>query len=203
MTKKHPTSPKSEKPKVEPLFVLGLDLDDKPRGGRFERVDDRVVNVALDLGLSAVVMSSPEFAEAAQKLPPARLYTTGKAFIPNIREALLTELMAILRKPGDVSQAYRLENRPTKGGSAEADPPAVRCKSPITSGLPRTWDEIDVGHLVLAHEGYEDGWWEAICIKREDDILTLRYRDAPKLPIFVRHVTTVALINPGPLADKT
>jgi hypothetical protein len=34
-------------------------------------------------------------------------------------------------------------------------------------------------------------------IKREDDILTLRYRDAPKLPTFIRHVTTVALVNPG------
>ena len=39
-------------------------------------------------------------------------------------------------------------------------------------------------------------------IKREDDILTLRYRDAPKLPTFIRHVTTVALVNPGPLAER-
>jgi hypothetical protein len=42
------------------------------------------------------------------------------------------------------------------------------------------------------------GWWEAIVIGREDAILTLRYRDFPKLPKFERHVSTVALINPGP-----
>lgn len=190
---------KADKPKPEPLFVVGLDLDNKPRGGRFDSIDDRIVNVALDLGLAAVIKPSSEFNQAAQKLPAGRLYASGKAFIPAIKEALLTELMTVLRKPGDASEAYRLENRPTKkdGGT-----PVVQCKSPITSGLPKSWQEIDVGHMVLAHEGYEDGWWEAVVVKREDDILTLRYRDAPKLPTFVRHLNTVALVNPGPLADK-
>lgn len=191
---------KPDKPKSEPLFVLGLDLDNKARGGRFDSVDDRVVNAALDLGLAAVIKASPEFGQHATKLPAGRLYASGKAFIPAIKEALLTELMTILRKPGDASEAYRLENRPTK---KDGGMPAVQCKSPITSGLPRSWQEIDVGHMVLAHEGYEDGWWEAVVVKREDDILTLRYRDAPKLPTFVRHLNTVALVNPGPLADKT
>jgi hypothetical protein len=198
MTKKQQT--KQERPKVEgELFVIGYDLDNKPRGGRFEGVDDRIASAAFDMGLTAVITSSPKFAAAAQKLPPGRRYRSGKTFIPNIKESLLADLAAILREPGDDSEAYRLETRPTK---KDSEGEAVRCKSPVTSGLPRSWDEIDIGHLVLAHESYEDGWWEAICIKREEDILTLRYRDAPKLPVFVRHVTTVALINPGPLADK-
>jgi hypothetical protein len=201
MTKKQQHKPDRSKAEGE-LFVIGYDLDNKPRGGRFEGVDDRVANAAFDMGLTAVVSSSPKFAAAAKKLPAGRLYTSGKSFIPNIKESLLTELVAILREPGDTSQAYRLENRPTKKDGEDGST-GVRCKSPVTSGLPRSWDEIDVGHLVLAHEGYEDGWWEAICVKREDDILTLRYRDAPKLPVFIRHITTVALINPGPLADKT
>ncbi|MCP3441989.1 hypothetical protein [Bradyrhizobium sp. CCGUVB14] len=179
--------------------MLGLDLDNKPRGARFDNVDDRVVSVALDLGLGAVVKASTEFGQVAQKLPAGRLYASGKAFIPAIKETLLTELMTILRKPGDASEAYKLENRPQKNDSGD---PLVRCRSPITSGLPRNWEEVDVGHMVLAHEGYEDGWWEAVVVKRENDILTLRYRDSPKLPTFVRHLNTVALVNPGPLADK-
>lgn len=191
---------KTDKPKAEPLFVLGFDLDNKPRGGRFDKVDDRIVSVALDLGLAAVIKASTEFGQVAQKLPAGRLYASGKAFIPAIKEALLTELMTILRKSGDASEAYRLENRPTKKDSEE---PLVRCKSPITSGLPRNWDEIDAGHLVLAEEGTDDGYWPCICQLRDGDLLTLRYRDAPKLPAFVRHVTTVALINPGPLANQS
>ena len=110
--------------------------------------------------------------------------------------------MGILRKPGDASQAYRLEERPTKEGKAAAEPAAVRCRSPITSGLPRTWDEIAVGHLVLAQETLDEGFWECICQKREGDLVTLRYRDAPQYSQFVRHVTALGLINPGILADS-
>src|SRR4051794_7484017 len=69
-----PMTKKTDKPKPEPLFVLGVDLDGKPRGGRFDNIDDRVVSVALDLGLAAVVKGSAEFAQVAQKLPAGRLY---------------------------------------------------------------------------------------------------------------------------------
>ena len=69
----------------------------------------------------------------------------------------------------------------------------------MTSGLPRNWKTVGVGHLVLVHESPEDGWWEAVVEIREHDVLTLRFRDYPKLPQMVRHISTVALINPGPL----
>ncbi len=69
--------------------------------------------------------------------------------------------------------------------------------SPVTSGLPRSWESITVGHMVLVHESPADGWWEATVLKREDEILTLRFRDYPKQPTFIRHINTVALVNPG------
>lgn len=103
--------------------------------------------------------------------------------------------MAILHQPGDTSEAYKVARTET------AD--AVKCTSPITSGLPRSWDEIEVGHMVLAPEGgYGEGYWETVVVSKTNDILTLRYRDEPKLPQFQRHVLTVALVNPGPLPDK-
>jgi hypothetical protein len=52
--------------------------------------------------------------------------------------------------------------------------------------------------MVLIHESPEDGWWEAVVIQRESEILTLRFRDYPRLPTVVRHISTVALVNPGP-----
>ena len=193
-----------KKPAAAPdkLFVFGMDDKGKPRGARFAQHNDRVVNAALDLSLNAVKVASPAFAEAAKKLPEGRLYASGKAFIPNVKQSLHDELVSILRQPGDTSEAYKFTHPPGQPPNGPSEAP-VRCVSPITSGLPRSWDAIDVGHMVLAHESPDDGWWEALVIKREDDILTLRYRDAPKLPTFIRHVTTVALVNPGPLAEQT
>src|SRR5262249_46613237 len=35
------------------------------------------------------------------------------------------------------------------------------------------WNEIALGHLVIAQESAKDGWWEAIVIDRKVDTLTL------------------------------
>jgi len=67
---------------------------------------------------------------------------------------------------------------------------------PVASGLPRTWDEIAAGHLVIAQETLDYGWWEAIVIARNGDMLTLRFRDYPKLPKFFRHRNAIALMSP-------
>jgi hypothetical protein len=74
--------------------------------------------------------------------------------------------------------------------------PAYRHVPPVATGLPRTWDDIAPGHLVIAQEALEYGWWEAIVIGRNADMFTLRFRDYPKLPKFVRHRNAIALISP-------
>jgi hypothetical protein len=186
---------------IDKLFVVGLDNKGKPRGARFAETNDLTISAALDLMLTAVIAPSPAFAELGMKLPQGRLYASGKAFIPNIKRSLHDELFAILSRPGDTSQAHKLAHPP---GQTPADPPAtssVSCVSPTTSGLPRSWETIGVGHMVLSHESPLDGWWESIVEHRDGDILTLRFRDYPKQPTFIRHVLTVALVNPGPLQD--
>ena len=40
--------------------------------------------------------------------------------------------------------------------------------------LPRSWDEIDVGHLVLATEAPDEGYWQTIVVAKDHDMLTLR-----------------------------
>jgi hypothetical protein len=52
------------------------------------------------------------------------------------------------------------------------------------------------GHLVIAHESLEYGWWEAVVVGRKDDLLTLRYRDYPSLPKFFRDRSGIALMHP-------
>ena len=67
--------------------------------------------------------------------------------------------------------------------------------TPVARGLPRSWDEIAPGHLVIAQESLVNGWWEAIVLDRKDDLLTLRFRDYPRLPKFFRHRSAVALMS--------
>ena len=58
--------------------------------------------------------------------------------------------------------------------SGETDQPGDQA----APGLPTTWDDIAVGHLVLApEEGANQGGWEAIVLARDGDMLTLKWRD--------------------------
>ena len=79
---------------------------------------------------------------------------------------------------------------PGEANQSDAEQPAP--------GLPATWDDIAVGHLVIAHENAIDGWWEAIVLARDGDILTLNWRDYQQ-PNVVRHAGSVALLKPGPV----
>jgi hypothetical protein len=181
---------------IDELFIIGLDNAGKPQGARFKTCDDRVVFAAVELRLLCVFPASAAFAEIGMKLPPGRLYASGKIFAPNIRRDLYEKLKGVLATPGDSSTTYpAAETAGDVGGDNSIAPSTAiaPCISPMIAGLPRSWD------TVLVHASAEEGWWECIVTEREHDVLTLRYRDWPKHAIMVRHISTVALVNPGPL----
>jgi hypothetical protein len=61
---------------------------------------------------------------------------------------------------------------------------------------------ISVGDLVVAQEGVEDGWYEAIVAETNGDMLTLRWRDYPRERRVVRHRQRLGLLYPGPAPDS-
>jgi hypothetical protein len=165
-----------------PLIVLGFDEQQKPRGARFVDAKPDVVTKAADLlGFKVYEASSEDVAEYAEKLPLGRLYANGRGFVPNIRQSLYSDLVV----------ALGLEPQAALSKNGDKD------SLPVARGLPRTWDEIGAGHLVLAQESLDYGWWEAIVLDRQGDTLTLQYRDYPHLPRFVRHRSAIALIEPA------
>jgi hypothetical protein len=164
-----------------PLIVLGFDDQQKPRGARFVDAKPNLVTKAADLmGFKVYEASPPEVAEYANKLPLGRLYANGRGFVPNIRQSLYSDLVV----------ALALESQTALGRNGDKD------SLPAARGLPRSWDEIGPGHLVIAQESLEYGWWEAIVLDRASDVFTLQYRDYPHLPKFVRHHSGVALVIP-------
>ena len=165
------------------LIVLGFDEQQKPRGARFlEGKPDLVVKAAELMGFKAYKTTSPEVAEIAKRLPLGRLYANGRGFVPNVRQDLYSDVVATL--------AFE----PQEALASTADD---KERLPVARGLPRSWDEIGPGHLVIAQESLDYGWWEAIVLERKDETFTLRYRDYPHLPKFVRHASAIALMYPA------
>ncbi|HEX5244663.1 MAG TPA: hypothetical protein VFW23_15475 [Tepidisphaeraceae bacterium] len=173
------------------LIVLGYDDQHKPHGARFQGSDVKLVSEAAKaMGLNVYEAANEDLAALAKKLPTGRLYSNGKGFVPNIRQNLYSALIANLAQ----------EPKAALAKDDEAPLPQV------SSGLPRSWDEIAPGHLVIAEETLEYGWWRAIVLDRNGDMLTLKFRDYPQLPRFVRHRSAVALVStalgepPAPVA---
>jgi hypothetical protein len=163
------------------LLVLGFDEQQKPCGARFVDAKPALVAKAAQLmGLKVYRATSPDVAAVAKKLPLGQLYANGRGFVPNVRQTLYSEVIVTLA--GEPQQA-------AIGGDDDQG------SAPVARGLPRRRDEIEPGHLVIAQESLANGWWEAIVIDRNDDMLTLRFRDYPRLPKFFRHRSAVALMS--------
>jgi len=161
------------------LIVLGFDDQQKPRGALFDHDKPELVVKAAELmDLKVYKTSNPDVADIAKKLPVGRLYANGRGFVPNVRQSLYSDLIV------------ELAVEPQAALITENDKDSL----PAARGLPQTWEQIAPGHLVLAHESLEYGWWEAIVIDRKDDVFRLQYRDYPQLPKFFRHQTAIALM---------
>ena len=63
--------------------------------------------------------------------------------------------------------------------------------------LPRDWQQIDVGQLVLAKDdGPWGSWWEAVPIERAGDEFKLRWRDYSRIAPITRQRLVLALFCP-------
>lgn len=78
-------------------------------------------------------------------------------------------------------------------------PPAQRPGAHLFVGQPCPGDraEIGLGSVVLAHEGPEDGWWEAEVIGANGSTFSLRWCDYPTEPTILRRADELALLPPG------
>ena len=157
-------------------FVLfGADEYCKPRAARFTGADPALLAKAAEtMSLCLFEVNTPDLAAIAKKLPLGQLHADGRGLVPFVKTDVYQDL--VFETVGSEGPTY------VKQTSAE---------------LPRTWDDIAPGDLVLAHETLEVGWWEAIVIARDGEQLTMRFRDYPKYGKFVRHRSAVALIQSG------
>ena len=174
-----------------PVVLFGIDSHGKPKGARFGKDHaDLAIKAANQLQLRVLASNDPKVAELANRLPVGRIHATGRTFVPFIRRDLYDKLVAAAPN----GNAHQSPAPPANGtsGATGAKPPGG--SSP---NLPKTWQEISLGDLVVAQEGPEDGWYEAIVAEVNGDMLTLRWRDYPRERRVIRHRQRLGLLYPG------
>ena len=68
---------------------------------------------------------------------------------------------------------------------------------------PKDWDDIDIGHLVLAKADSQwPAWYEAIPVENAGDLFKLRWRDNANAPLTTRPRFELALICPEATESK-
>ena len=169
--------PAKAKPKV--YIVLGFDDRHVPHGARYIDPDeDRLIKVTGEQALNLYELRSASLIALAESLPLGKLGSTGPGSVPKIKQILYSEIVSGISDQDDAVPRGKMEGF-----------------LPARTGLPKSWEDIAVGHLVIAQECPAYGWAEAIVIDRKDKILTLRYLDYSKLPRFYRDIRAVALLS--------
>ena len=162
------------------IVLFGLSDEGKPQAGLFSESQAGLAKkAAKQLGLTALTVSTADLAALKAKIPAGRLYANRRSFIPASRRDVHERLLEFART-GSGGSASR-------GSDSTAQPPSP------PAGIPKDWDNIEPGQQVIAQSSLPDGWWEAVVVAREGDILTLKWRDYPRDPHFRMHRTQVAL----------
>jgi hypothetical protein len=185
-------APLPAKPPV-PVVVFGVDPEGKPRAARFtEKHADLAAKAAGQMKLQVLALTDTKMSELATRLPAGRIHASGWGLVPAIRADHYAKLLAAAG-PREADAGDASVGDP---GGASGSPPNGAAVS-----LPRNWDEIAPGHLVVVQETPADGWYDAIVVERNGDMLTVRWRDYPRDRKFMRHRLTVALLYPDPEAS--
>ena len=161
------------------IVVAGVDNDGQSRAGRFPSAQNELVaKAAGSLGLRIFELDSAGMDPLLVKLQQGRLYSNGLGFVPAIRKDQMPKIWKAL----GVTESSEL-NMPV---------PAIQ-----HTGLPSDWASLTKGHLVIALEDDpQDGWWEAVVVDVDGDMLTLKWRYFPKQALVQRHRSAVALLYP-------
>src|SRR5450759_5729309 len=139
------------------------------------------------MGLAVLKVSDAQAQDLATKMPAGRVHANGRGFVPFIRGTLYAELQDLAKAQG-IDPTDRALN-----GEPNSEPPAATAesKSGPEQRLPKSWDDIAVGDLVVAQDtDPKDGWWEATVVKKNGDMYMLKWRHRLiSQPVSYTHLT--------------
>ena len=184
------------------LVVFGRDDAGKPRASWFDAGSAGLAAKAADLMKMRVLkIKTDEQQAVARQLAPGRVFASGRAFTPFARAAVFGRLVELAGGSSDPSTngssksaAVASNGSAASGDQGPGPVPTAPADPKGGPSRPQSWDEIVIGSVVLATAGVEDGWWESIVIGVSADAFSLKWRDFPREPVFVRRRTELALL---------
>lgn len=201
------------RPMTPALVLFGRDDAGRPRAAWFDASEAKLAAQAAEaMNLRVVQLADDEQRAFADQFTHGRVFGSGRAFVPYVRRELfprLLELAGVRADPDAPNPASPAKERPPAAGNKPASgtarstaaapqPPASSSPGPFVGHKqPRDRDEIGLGSVVLAHEGPDEGWWEAEVIGINGAVHALRWRDFPTQPTILRRADELALLPPG------
>ena len=190
-----------------PVLILGLDDKGRPHASRFLPGDAQRAQDAADaMEMCAVATESDILQRLADKLPKGKIFASGKAFVPFVKQTLYEQLVAHLpagttipRRTPKLVQASSAANSPAKSETGSSYAAVTRQATPPQRGsLPDDFTKIKVGSIVLASIARDDGWWPAIVTEdKGDGMFVLQWQDWSDWEPFLRKREQLALLHPS------
>jgi hypothetical protein len=160
------------------VMVFGFNEHRIPQAAWFPKAEaDLAIRAARLMGLRVLKIENDALRELAAQLRQGQVYAADRTFALAVQRELFDKLSAL-------------------AGPVAAPSPVEITAGKDVAPRPASWDDVQVGSLVIAHESPEDGWWEAIVVAVENDQLVLRWRDYARQPCVRRGRFDVALLPP-------
>jgi hypothetical protein len=179
-----------------PIIVLGRDDRGKAHASYFPATDAHLASKAAGLmGMLALQADNDRVRAFLPKLPKGKLFDSGKAFVPFVKQDLYKQIASHLSE-GDRERAEQIRVAPTD--SVAPSPNHDQSQPAKPSPLPEDFSKLKVGSLVLATEGPLEGWYEATITEiKPNETVRLKWRDYLDMPSFGRRVDQLALLHPS------
>lgn len=189
------------------VIIFGLDDEPKPRAARYlEKDAQAAVKIAQQLHLNVWKVTTTTLPDLVSKVPFGNPATIGWTACPKVPREIWEAVLqaATLDNPARKETVPTIEEedkasvkgiKPADLSELERQIIAVAHERQI-GRLPDSWSSIKEGSVVLVQQNRDDGWWEGYVLKRQGNMLTLRWRDFPRQPTIIRHLSTVALMDP-------
>jgi hypothetical protein len=182
------------------IIVLGLDEKQKPHAAKFDLAQAEIVRkAARTMGFRTAIPKSDDAMALADRLPPGKLFATGKGLVPFCPASSYAKLTAAV----DLDPEAKGAPESSKPAAAPSPAAATAKASPApanTAGID-PWGDLKVGDKVIAPEKRpaEEGWWPCVitAVSKDGRTLTLRWLDNPKQPPVTLKRRAVALLSNG------